>query len=265
MKISFILFSIVAILVIGLSYDFLAYGDHPDPTLLTFNQESYEYGDTLIITAKLPQPFDSVDGRDTQLTLDFVGGTNYLTEGQGTIVNSTGYAVFEYPLTDKNLRAGESTIKVYFIQYSLNDKGEVKYGQHRTENRYPFLINSDQTSIIIDSMKTLKSLNSTAINDDRIKLGFLDKTVTNIHESLVILSQKVNKTIEDEIKVLRKSITAITKEIGFIVGDIEFLEDSFKSQQKEIDALTKQVDKNTKQIAKNTSHGNNGTKHHGAP
>ncbi len=241
MKTAYVLASLFVVLIIGLSYDSLAFGDHPTSVELTFNKINFEYGDTMIITAKLPQPFESTVSK-TKVYLKYSEGPEL---PRFTVFpNSTGYAVFEIPLTSHKLFVSPITVTSGFVTYYLDSNGDRRQTQHSNNNYYTVNLNSDRTTVIDQHMKTLKSLNSTAINEDNIKLRFLGTTVDNIRESLDTLSLKVNKTIEQEIKVLRTSITNI------------------------LTAITNLEEKNTdleERVVKLEKHANNGTKHHGHP
>ncbi len=255
MKISFILFSIVAILVIGLSYDFLAYGDHPDPIKLTFNQESYEYGDTIIITAQLKAPFESVSSSPgTNLNIEF-SNNGFPVLGKTVIVNSTtGIAIIEIPLVEPNgFKIGEITVRSSFITYYVYKYNPNAMLGHTSFDTYTFLINSDADTTLLSHMKTLKSLNSTVTTDHK-QMSFIQSSLKHFDDALITMSGIFHIERLD-IDKLQNFTSSMSNKLSFAIVDIEILQDSSKSMQKEIDKLKKQV----------KAHSNNGTKHHGHP
>ena len=251
MKTLFVLSSLLVILAIGLSYDSLSFGDHTKPVELTFNQESYEYGDTMIVTAKLPAPFESAN-KDKGTELHMRGSGSLDSFNPRLPVNSTGYAVFVAPLTSKEITSGVGGFRSTFLMY-LEDG---KLTQHRNYHIEKTMVNSDVATITLDHMKTLKTLNSTVTKDHK-QMSFIQSSLKHFDDALITMSGIFHIERLD-IDKLQNFTSSLSKKLGFAIDDIELLLDSSKSMQKEIDLLKKQV-------AKNTNHGNNGTKHHSHP
>jgi len=220
----------------------LAFADHPDPVVLTLNQESFEFGDTLIVEAQLPYPWWSESNSpETKIYLrvfdeKMLFYKDFSSESTTGLDNNTGIITFTIPLTFIDLEKGVYTLDSFFETYvSSYEEDNISSGiEHYTAEYYIFTLNSNLSSqvvdygivkeYLIDEIEFLQSeitQLSTQIAQDSDYLKSLDSRFT---EYSLILQEVISQFLEtsdlhsSEIQQLQNTNQQILEELNKING-----------------------------------------------
>lgn len=213
---------ILLILSVGLISN-SAFADHPNSVNLTFDKESYDFGDTIFITAQAISPWESTEGRDTRISVNFKNldnGVTYNYHVYSTINDETGIAHLEFLIISENFKTGTITTTASIriaelIDWPTGGK-RVMSSSHPDPQIYNLNLNTDLISGTIQNLKNVKALdattkdNTTNINSQKLDFDNFKKTFDEMNGLLIALNNTVTiqtgiiNAQEKSLDVLRK-------------------------------------------------------------
>lgn len=228
------------------------YADHPDPVELTFNQESYEFGDTMIIISKAPSPWVStIDTCGSYISLDLDIADSVYTYD----INATGHSTFIIPLNSSELIAGEfsASAKLTTISETVGHPGRCTATSHNLTQYYNSTLTSDHMSIVLRHMgdvNTLDEMNTglrTALDDMYLHVDNIDITLNEIDSILARFDTAINdiNSILTNINTKLSEFDSTFTKFDITINDLDTKLDIFDS------TITTLNDTTTKQISNN--------------
>lgn len=208
MKSQYLLTTIIisSLILFVISGATLAFADHPNLSDLTFDKESYEYGDTMYITAQMYEPFMSDEGeRNSYLALALEDLDPIRAPVIQVDVSETGITLLNYTFNKQNYEKGEFFIKSQLVMFYTD---RIDYGGHFGSVEPTLTLSSDIYSTTTKHINDIKTHNSTLAEHDDTLLSMnvtLDEYDTIMYE------------LQNTIQSQNTTITTLQSELNIIV------------------------------------------------
>jgi len=214
-------------LLLAVSVGFtLAYGDHPDPVELTFNQEEYEFGDTMIITGTLPEPWEDIENCETKAAID----PDIFPNESTTNIDENGQFSFTYYLNSSELHLRPFSAYSIFTTHYESDlrPGYCIDIRHETIKYFNSTLNSDHYSTLLQHMKDIPIVNSTAqsnleaMNTMHDDMNLMHDEMNLMHDDMTFLDTKIT-SLNNTIISLIANVTSIQTDLEILIALVEEL------------------------------------------
>lgn len=197
-----IISSLILFVISGAS---LAFADRPNAVDLTFDKESYEFGDTMYITAQFYEPFQSDEGeKPAYITLQVFGvGMKQFNNVISFDIPENGTMLINFPLNQSNLEVGEFDVYTTVTSFHENNK----LNNHPDETSYGLTLSSDVNTTTIKNMDDIKIHDSTLAEHDNSLLSMdliFDEYDTMMYElqNTVQLQDTVIVSLQSELNTI---------------------------------------------------------------
>jgi len=163
---------------------------HSNSTTITFDKNSYEFGDDMLLTVQLTQPWESDAGSNTSIAI----GTVNVLEGSYIRTydfnHTTGIALINHTLNYMELdHTKPMRLNAHFITMHENAPNIYSPIFHTSPNTYNVTLNSDHQSIVLDYTRNRDYILTYLSDIDSLINSLMDQI---IQLNNTIISQQTN-------------------------------------------------------------------------
>jgi len=227
MKFVVVITSLLLVLALGFVADDLAFATHTEPVKLVLNKDTFEFGETLIVTATLPEPWSNA--KPIYFQSYFKPGYPIVISPQNwflTGANFNGTETLYFKLNSTTLKIGDYKIKTYFEDALFSSEtGRFEYARHQAFQWYNFTLTSDHDSTVLENKNKVKTFdkmiqsNTQQLKIQQAELTLNNSTITTINDyftNFKLQIKSLTKQLEDQDKLIQdiyKELTDLNKKV----------------------------------------------------